>query len=38
MSTHINAKMGDYADTVLLPGIRCVQNILQKTSWKMLNK
>ena len=20
MSTHINAKMGDYADTVLLPG------------------
>lgn len=35
---HINAEMGDFADVVLMPGIRCGQNTSQKPSWKALWK
>ena len=35
MSIHIEAKAGDIADTVLLPGDPLRAKLLQKTFWKM---
>ena len=31
---HINAKRGDFADTVLMPGDPCALNISRRHFWK----